>query len=133
MVAHPRHVAILDDDPSVRTALGRLLKAEGMTVAVHATSDELYKSIAQKCPDCLLLDLQMPETSGLDVLKYLDQRHIHIPTIMITGHDEPISRSACLNAGAMAYLIKPAHAGLLIQTINRVSQASHAGALASFG
>ena len=52
MIGHPVHVAILDDDPSVRTALERLLKAAGMLVDVYATSDQLFESIALKRPDC---------------------------------------------------------------------------------
>jgi FixJ family two-component response regulator len=120
MIVPPPYVAILDDDPSVRTALSRLLKAAGMIVRTYATSDHLFESIAPKSPDCLLLDLQMPGTSGLDVLKKLRQRQIRIPTIIITGHGEAGSRSACLDAGADAYLSKPLDVEQLIQTIGNV-------------
>lgn len=120
MTARPMQVAILDDDPSIRAALGRLLKAAGMVAHPHATSDQLFEAIAGQRPDCLLLDLQMPGMSGLDVLKYLGQRQIRIPTIIITGHDEVASRSACLDAGAVAYLSKPLDADQLIQTIEKV-------------
>ena len=133
MIARPIHVAILDDEPSVRTALVRLLKAAEMTAHAYATSAELFQSIALKRPDCLLLDLQMPETSGLDVLNYLHQRHIRIPTIIITGHDEKTSCEACLKAGAVAYLIKPMDADQLIQTIEDVAGSSSSGTLAPLG
>ena len=113
-------VAILDDDPSIRAALLRLLTVPGMVAQAFATSDELFDSVAQKSPDCLVLDLQMPRMSGLDVMKYFNQRHIRIPTIVITGHDEKHSRGACMNAGAIAYLLKPLDAELLVETIENI-------------
>ena len=113
-------IAILDDDPSIRAALLRLLTVPGMVAHAFATSDELFESVAQKCPDCLVLDLQMPRMSGLDVMKYFNQRHIRIPTIVITGHDEKHSRGACMNAGAIAYLLKPLDAELLVETIENI-------------
>ena len=61
----------------------------------------------------------MPEVSGLDVLKHLDERHIRIPTIVITGSDEMGSRSTCLNAGAIACLYKPVEAEQLIWMIKK--------------
>lgn len=124
MIARPMHVAILDDDPSIRTALGRFLRAAGMDADAYATSDELYDSVAQECPDCLLLDLQMPGTSGLDVLNYFIQRHVHIPTIVITGSNQADCCLACLNAGAITCLEKPLDAGQLIEAINRISETS---------
>jgi CheY-like chemotaxis protein len=91
-----------------------------MVVQTYATGDELLESLALKCFDCLILDLQMPKMSGLDVLNHLRYRQIRLPTIVITAHDEPGSRSACLNAGAAAYLCKPLDADHLIQTIGTV-------------
>jgi len=113
-------VAILDDDPSIRTALGRLLKAAGMLAHPYGTSDELFEAIAPKCPDCLLLDLQRPGIRGLDVLKYPNQRHIRIPTIVMTGHEAKSSREDCMNAGAAAYLLKPVDANQLIEMIENI-------------
>jgi CheY-like chemotaxis protein len=113
-------IAILDDEPSIRTALGRLLKSMGMTVDTFAESQSFFASLALKTPDCLILDLQMPGLSGLEVLKYLRQHAIHIPTIIITAHDAKGSREACLNAGAAAYLCKPLDIEHLIQTIREV-------------
>ena len=132
MVAHPIHVAILDDDPSVRTALGRFLKAAGMTVDAHDTSDQFFKSVALKTPDCLLLDFQMPGMSGLEVLRYHGQRYGRVPTIIMTANDAPGLRSACLNAGANAYLNKPLNPEELLRTINEISEVSHSDMLASF-
>ena len=132
MIARPIHVAILDDDPSIRTALGRLLKAAGMATDAYATSDQLFGSVAQERPDCLLLDFQMPGMNGLDVLKYLNQRNIHIPTIVITGSGADC-RSDCLNAGAITCLKKPLDADQLIDAIKMIGASSQLDPLLSFG
>ena len=113
-------VAILDDDPSIRTALGRFLEAAGISVNAHDTGDQLFASLVLQRPDCLLLDFQMPGMSGLDVLQHLGQRLIRLPTIMITSHDAAGLRSACLNAGALAYLTKPLDPEHLVQMIGGI-------------
>ena len=132
MTAQALHVAILDDEASIREAISRLLTTLGMVAHAYATSDELFKSVALKHPDCLVLDLQMPGMSGLDVLKYLNQRQIRIPTIVITGHDEKNSRGACMNAGAVAYLLKPLDVELLVATIENISGDPQRDALPPF-
>jgi CheY-like chemotaxis protein len=118
--AQPTHVAVLDDDPSMRGALVRLLKAEGMVVSPHATGALLFESLAFEKPDCLILDLQMPNMSGLDVLNRLRQLALSIPTVILTAHEEAGPREACLNAGAAEYLHKPLNPTLLIQAIERI-------------
>jgi FixJ family two-component response regulator len=133
MMVRQTHVAILDDDPSVRVALVRLLKAAGMVARAYATGDELFKSIALNCPDCLLLDIEMPEMNGLDVLKYLNRRHIRIPTIVITGSGATDLCSDCLNAGAMIFLDKPLDADQLIRSIEKISGSSQPDRLSSAG
>ena len=121
MTLHPIHVAVLDDDPSIRRALSRLLSAEELAVDTYGTAGLFLDSLVLKIPDCLLLDFAMPSMSGLDVLKYLNQLRVHISTIVITGNDETASREACLKAGAVAYLRKPLDAEQLIDTIVNVS------------
>ena len=112
------HVAILDDDQSVRTALSRLLKASRMEVDSYATSVEFLNALDKRPPDCLVLDLQMPGMNGLDVMKYLAHAGIRIPTLVITAHDEVGSKDTCLAAGALSYLRKPLDADELIKAID---------------
>jgi CheY-like chemotaxis protein len=119
MSSRPTHVAILDDDQSVRTAIGRVLRMSEMTVDACGTSLELFDAMAEKNPDCLVLDLQMPGMNGFDVMKYLDRRGVRVPTIVITAQDEPGSRESCLCAGAAAYLRKPLDADVLLKTIDQ--------------
>jgi len=125
MTEQPMHVAILDDDQSVRTAIGRVLRMSEMTVASCGTSLELFDAMAEKNPDCLVLDLQMPGMNGFDVMKYLGRRGMRVPTIIISAQDEPGFRETCLVAGATAYLRKPLDADELLKTIDE-AVAAHA-------
>ena len=114
------HVAILDDDQSVRTALGRLLNASDMDAEAFATGVELFSSFARRGkPDCLVLDLQMPGMNGLDVLNYLREMNLRVPTVVITAHDEPGACEACIRAGAALHLRKPLDANALLAAIEK--------------
>jgi FixJ family two-component response regulator len=117
MGARSMRVAILDDDPSIRSAIGRLLRTSNITVSTYATCMELFDSIATFAPDCLVLDLQMPGMTGMDVMQYLSQHGMRYPTIIITAHDEAGSREMCLGSGATAYLRKPLDADALFDAI----------------
>jgi FixJ family two-component response regulator len=75
-------------------------------------------------PDCLVLDLQMPGISGLDLQRQLVRTGPQIPTVVITGHDEPGMEARCLAAGACAYLRKPLEAGMLLAAIGAAIHAS---------
>ena len=117
MDSHRLRVAVLDDDQSVRTAIGRLLTASDMAAESFATSMELFTFLSRDRLDCLILDLQMPGMTGLDVLNYLGQVGIRLPILIITAHDEPETCEACVKAGAFSYLRKPLDAGELLTAI----------------
>lgn len=118
MSARPLRITILDDDLSVRTAISRLLKTSEISVELHATSMELFSALDDHAPDCLILDLQMPGMNGLEVMSYLSHIGVHVPTVVITAHDEVGSRETCLAAGASAYLRKPLDADELLLAID---------------
>jgi len=118
-----RRIAVLDDDQSVRTAISRLLKTMGMEVVCHASSLSLLNSFEGKMPDCVVLDLQMPGMTGMDVMHYLEHAKIRVPIVIITAHDELGSPEACLAAGASAYLRKPLDADELIHAIGKAIKA----------
>ena len=121
MTAVTIHVAVLDDEASIRTALVRLLTAAGMVVATYETASQLFNAVAIKAPDSLVLDFQMPGMSGLEVLKELNRRGIRIPTLVITGYDDKAAREACIEAGAAACQLKPLDADQLIGAIRTIS------------
>ena len=118
--ASPRQalrIAILDDDPSVRTAISRLVSASGMASGCFANCMELFNAIPLFDPDCIILDLYMPGLDGLEVLSHLRKTGLKTPVIMMTAQDDPTLRATCLNAGASAFLRKPLQATDLLATI----------------
>ena len=114
-------IAILDDDPSVRTAISRLVSASGMASGCFANCMELFNAIPLFDPDCIILDLYMPGLDGLEVLSHLRKTGLKTPVIMITAQDDPTLRATCLNAGASAFLRKPLEATDLLATIARTA------------
>jgi FixJ family two-component response regulator len=115
--ARPR-VAVVDDDESVRKALQRLLRASDFDADTFASAQDFLASLPHATPpDCLVLDLQMPGTSGLDLQRQLVRAGPQLPVVVITGHDEPGMQARRLAAGASAYLRKPLEAGALLDAI----------------
>ena len=88
-------------------ALSRLLRASEFSVESFPSGQEFLDSLEERHPDRVVLDLQMPQTNGLDVLKELRSRGVDVPVIVITAHDEAIVRANYLAAGASAYLCSP--------------------------
>jgi len=111
-------VAIVDDDAAVRKALARLLGACAVRAHCFASAREFLDSLASGLPDCLIVDLQMPEMTGIELQGELTRLGARIPTIVITAHNESGLRERCLAAGATAYLIKPLDGTVLLDSIN---------------
>lgn len=100
-------VAIVDDDASVRRALGRLVRSLSLRPAGYASGEEFLASLSEEIPFCVVLDLHMPGPSGLDILIRMRAQGVDIPVIIVTGFDQPDMSEKCLKAGAAAYLTKP--------------------------
>jgi FixJ family two-component response regulator len=112
-------IAVVDDDLSVRNALGRLLRANSYEVETYGSAQAFLDSLTVRKPACLILDLYMPDHSGFDLKRYLERKGINIPTVIITAHNEPDLSERCVDAGAAAFLIKPLTNTTLINSINR--------------
>jgi len=110
-------VAIVDDDSAVRKALARLLCASAIEARTFSSGREFLDSLPSGTPDCLIVDLQMPEMTGLELQLELARTGARLPTIVITAHNDVGLRERCLAAGAAAYLLKPLDEGTLITTI----------------
>jgi len=110
-------VAVVDDEESIRKSLRRLFLAAQLDAVVYASGQEFLDSLRARQPDCLVLDLQMPGLTGLEVQRTLTGVGVRFPTIIITAHDEPETRARCLAAGAAAYLCKPLHDEMLLEAI----------------
>jgi FixJ family two-component response regulator len=100
-------VYIVDDDASVRVALGNLLRSVGLQVQLFGSAPELLQNKRTENASCLVLDIRLPGVSGLDFQSELAKANIHVPIIFMTGHgDIPMSVRA-MKAGAVDFLTKP--------------------------
>lgn len=118
MAKKPPLIAVVDDDPFVRKALERLLRSAGFSVEGFASGAEFLCSADDHQPDCVVLDLHMPDLSGFEVQSRLACTHGGVPVVVITGHDTPESRTRALGSGAKAYLPKPVDDETLLKAIN---------------
>jgi FixJ family two-component response regulator len=112
-----RRIAVVDDEESVRKALRRLLAAFDLEATTFASGRDFLDALAERRPDCLVLDLQMRTPNGFDVLAELAASGARLPVVIITAHDEPETRAHCLSAGAAAYLCKPVRDRELLDAI----------------
>jgi len=114
-------IAVVDDDESVRKALKRLLRAANLDADTFASGRDFLDSLVVQVPDCIVLDLHMPGMNGLDLQLQLAHSGLQVPVVVITGHDEPLTRAQCLSAGAAAYLRKPLDDEALLDAIHRAA------------
>lgn len=117
-------IAVVDDDNSVRKALARLLTANSFDTQTYGSAQEFLDSLNVQQPECLVLDLHMPDYGGLELQHYLRRNGIKIPTVIITAHNEIGLRERCTNAGAAAFLVKPLTDKMLIESINTATKSA---------
>lgn len=116
-------VYLVDDEESVRRALGRLLRAEGFTVESFATAAEFLAGSQGARPACLVLDMAMPECTGLDLQRALLDRGSTLPIVFLTGRaDVPMCAQAMKN-GAVDFLTKPVNDSELLVAVRRALEA----------
>jgi FixJ family two-component response regulator len=106
-IPQPLVVVVVDDDESVRESLPDLLKEFGFTVLAFASAAEFLASGSAARTNCLVLDVVMPGTSGLDLQKELKSRGYKIPIIFITAQRDESIRKLVLEQGAVDILLKP--------------------------
>ena len=100
-------VYVVDDDPSVRKALERLLRSAGYHTMTFASAPEFLDFTCPDTPGCLILDIKMPRLSGLELQDRLSEKGILLPIIFITGHGTVPASVRAFKAGAMDFLQKP--------------------------
>jgi FixJ family two-component response regulator len=123
MVPAPPLIAVVDDDESIRKALTRLLRSANLGGLAFPSARAFLEAFDALTIDCIVLDLQMPDMTGLDLQRHLNalRRERPVPVIIITAHDEPGSRERCLAAGASAYLRKPVESSVLLAIISEAT------------
>lgn len=107
MIEESPTVVVVDDDPSIRTALNDLFQSVGLQVRVFESAREFLANQRPDGPCCLVLDVRLPGKSGLDFQRELNDENVRLPIIFLTGHgDIPMSVRA-MKAGAVEFLTKP--------------------------
>jgi FixJ family two-component response regulator len=113
---HPL-VFVLDDDPSVREALSSLLRSAGLQVSTFESAAEFLRVTSHTSPDCLVLDLQLPDKSGLELQQELAKAN-GPPIVFISGHGDIPSSVQAMKAGAIEFLPKPFSDQELLEAIH---------------
>jgi FixJ family two-component response regulator len=112
-------VHIVDDDASLRTAVSRLLVASGYRVATHESAAQFLEQAHSDDPGCILLDVNMPGLSGLQLQEQLVKAHIGLPIIFLTGHGDIAMSVRAIKSGAEDFLTKPVEKADLLEAIQR--------------
>ena len=100
-------ILVVDDDVSVREALGGLIRSAGLRVETFATAEEFLAHVPSDAPSCLVLDIRLPHLSGLDLQKRMAEMNLEIPIVFITGHGDVPTLVQAMKAGALEFLTKP--------------------------
>ena len=112
-------VFILDDDEAVRDSLIALFEAEGLAAESFATADDFLAAFEPPRPGCLVLDVQMPDITGVELLERMAGQGIAVATIIITGHgDVPLAVKA-MKAGALDFIEKPFAEDIILESVRK--------------
>lgn len=109
-------IAVVDDDPSVRKALGRLLSIAHFDVETFGSARDFLRACRDHSFECLIADLHMPEATGLDLRRHLRRVQLDIPTIIITAYNEPNIQERC-EAEEADFLLKPIAERVLLDAV----------------
>jgi DNA-binding NtrC family response regulator len=112
-------IYLVDDDVSVRESVGSLIRSAGFRAKTFASAQECLAGLQAEVPSCLILDVQLPGLSGLDLQQQLAKADVQLPIIFLTGHgDIPMSVRA-IKAGALEFLTKPCDGEDLLNAIRQ--------------
>ncbi len=112
-------IAVVDDDESVRNALGRLIRSVGLNVQTFASARDYLDYDHPHPPACLVLDVLMPGLDGLELQEMLVAAGSQTPIVFITAHEDAQARARAMKAGASDFLLKPFDEHTLLDAINR--------------
>jgi FixJ family two-component response regulator len=112
-------VFVVDDDPSVREALGSLIRSVGLRVETFASAGEFLRQPPPAAPSCLVLDVGLPGLSGMDLQRELVALNRSIPIIFITGQGDIPTTVRAMKAGAVEFLTKPFRERELLHSIEQ--------------
>lgn len=124
MTSKSKSILIVDDNPSMLKGMKRLLREHGFNVELFDSADALLGHTDFDDAFCVILDIDLNNQSGIDLRRQLVDRGVELPVIFITGNDSEANRSAAIESGCAAYLIKPFSANSLIDPVEKARAAS---------
>ena len=119
-------VVVVDDDISVRESLELLIQNEGWQAALFESAEEFLSRLPNVVPSCLVLDINLPDLSGLDIQQRISDEKSSIPIIFITGYGDIPTSVRAMKAGAAEFLTKPLNDEILIEAIRDAVRRSQA-------
>ena len=108
---------VIDDDASVRKAIGRLLRSASLDAETFSSTEEFLSNPRQKENACIIIDIRMPSVSGFDLRGRLASEGIRIPVIAISAHDDEETREHAKELGAVGFFRKPVDDQALLDAI----------------
>jgi FixJ family two-component response regulator len=112
-------VYVIDDDDSVRASIQDLVESVGLRAESFATAEKFLSVVRRDGPSCLVLDVRLPDTSGLDLQQKLSRAGVRTPIIFITGHADVPMTVRAMKSGAVEFLTKPFREQDLLDVIHR--------------
>ncbi len=107
MTRHDCQIFVVDDDDAVRDSLCLMLRTSYQNVIGYASGPEFLSGHQLRQRNCLIIDIHMPEMTGIDVIDRLAEMHVRIPAILMTGRIDSTLRAQALESGAYVLLDKP--------------------------
>jgi two-component system phosphate regulon response regulator OmpR len=120
MIAAPQRILVVDDDPEIRKLLARYIESQGFRVLLAANCRELHDRLASHHVDLIVLDVMLPDGSGLEACRDLRAQRSNVPIILLTALKEDVDRIIGLEIGADDYLGKPFNPRELIARVRAV-------------
>ena len=115
-------VVVVDDDISIRESLELLIKSEGWQCALFESAEEFLARLPAVVPSCLVLDVNLPDLSGLDIQQHVSDEKFSTPIIFITGYSDIPTSVKAMKAGAAEFLTKPLDDVILVEAIREAVQ-----------
>jgi two-component system, LuxR family, response regulator FixJ len=112
-------IFVIDDQDAVRHALGEMLSVFGFTVETYASADAFLAKLDRARPGCVVADVRMPGTDGIELARELVRRNVSLPVVLISGHADVPMAVAAIKAGAEDFIEKPIDDVQLVAAINR--------------
>lgn len=112
-------IFIVDDDPDILESIRTLLEASGNVVKSFSSARQFLERYTRTLDSCLIADVRMPEMDGIALLKTMAEKHISLPTIMITGHGDVALAVRAMQSGAVDFIEKPFSHDTIVRSVER--------------